>query len=75
MNFVGSLVFNFIGGCVRYIYGTTWRTIFHKNKFSFREYINGPNESEDYFDKTAHNFINRIVGILTITIILCWIIF
>jgi len=62
-----------VGGCVRYVYGTTWRTLLNKKKFTFDEYINGSKKSEDYFDQTGHRFVNGIVGLVTIVII-CWII-
>ena len=63
------LVLNFVGGTIRWIYGSLWRTIFNKPKFTFNEYLYGPKKSEDYFDKTAHKFNNIIIGLIAIGII------
>lgn len=71
--FIGNIIFNFIGGTVRYIFGMIWRTILKKKKFSFKEYIYGPKNPEDYFDENGHTFVNGIVGFVTLMII-CWII-
>jgi hypothetical protein len=30
MPFIGNFIFDFIGGTVRYIYGTAWRTLLKK---------------------------------------------
>jgi len=73
MHFMGSLILNFIGGTVRYVYGTVWRTLLKKRKFTFDEYINGPKKSQDFFDQTGHGLVNGIVGIISLSII-CWII-
>ena len=61
---LGYLIFNYIGGTLRWIYGTTWRTIFNKPKFTYKEYIFGPKDSDDHFDIHAHQFNNRIIAII-----------
>ena len=38
----GRFIFNVIGATVRWIYGTVWRTIFRKKKFTYKEYLYGP---------------------------------
>ena len=58
----GGEIFNFIGAVVRWIYGMTWRTIARKKKYTFMEYLRGPNNSDDWFDLTGHEFVNRLVG-------------
>lgn len=67
MNFfqiiIGRYIFNYIGGTVRWIYGSIWRTIFNKPKFTYNEYINGPKNLKDHFDEYGHQFNNRLVGI------------
>lgn len=55
-------LFNFIGACLRWIYGTTWRTIANKPKFTFKEYLNGPKKSSDYYDQMAHGQNNIWIG-------------
>ena len=70
----GAIIFNFIGGTVRWIYGTIWRTIANKPKYKFSEYINGIENSNDIFDKLEQNFANKIIGMLTV-VIHCFIVF
>lgn len=61
---------NYIGGTIRYIYGTIWRTIFHKPKFTYKEYINGP-KRKNYYDEMGHEFNNRIIAFIVLGIIVC----
>ncbi len=76
VEFIWDIILNFIGGSVRWIYGTIWRTIARQPKYKFHEYINGIKKSNDWFDETGHFFVNNIVGILTIiAIIICLICF
>tara|TARA_R110002167_G_scaffold365738_1_gene591218 strand:- start:4188 stop:4433 length:246 start_codon:yes stop_codon:yes gene_type:complete len=67
---IGKYILNNIGGSLRWIYGTIMRTILKKPKYTFKEYIYGPKNSEDYFDKNGHGFNNRIIGILFIVIVI-----
>ncbi len=66
MPFFGQLIFgpilNFIGGSLRWVYGTIWRTLFKRPKFTFKEYLYGPKNSEDWFDQTGHGLANIIVA-------------
>ena len=64
---IGSIL-NFIGGSIRWVYGTIWRTIFNKPKFKFREYIDGPDDSK-YFDM-AHGFGNIFFEVIFFLIII-----
>lgn len=66
--FWGGIIFNFIGALARWIYGTIWRTIANRKKFSFREYLNGPEDSDDWFDFTGHQFVNKLVGMSVLTL-------
>lgn len=59
------LIVNVIGGTLRWIYGSVWRTIFNKPKFTFKEYLWGPKKSKDYYDK-HHLFNNGFVAIIFI---------
>ena len=64
--YLGRIVANYVGASVRWAYGTVWRTIFNKPKYTYSEYVNGPNDSDDHFDEVGHQFNNRIIGIITI---------
>ena len=57
----GRFILNYIGGTIRYIYGTIWRTILDKPKFTYKEYIYGP-KKPDYYDKMGHEFNNRMIA-------------
>lgn len=70
---IGGIIFDYVGAVVRWIYGTVWRTIANRPKYKFSEYLNGPENSDDWFDMTGHNFVNRVIGMITIVSI-CWII-
>jgi hypothetical protein len=66
----GRFILNYIGGTLRYIYGTIWRTIFNRPKFTYKEYINGP-KRKNYYDEMGHEFSNRIIAFIVIGIIVC----
>jgi hypothetical protein len=55
-------IFNYIGAPVRWLFG-------NKSDFSFSDYLNGPKNSNDNFDEIAHKFNNRIIGFITLSII------
>lgn len=61
-------ILNYIGGTVRWIYGTIWRTILNRPKFKFSEYIDGPEKPIDSFDN-FHGCVNHMVGIIVIGLI------
>lgn len=63
------LIINTIGGTVRWIYGSIWRTIFKKPKFSFKEYLYGSKKSKDHWDN-YHSMNNGVVGFVFIAIII-----
>ncbi len=64
-----EVIFNFIGAVVRWIFGSIYRTLFKKPKFTFKEYLSGPKKA-GWFDEQAHGTNNVIVGVVfTIAII------
>ena len=67
---LGGIIFGYTGAFVRFIFGTIWRTILKKKKFSLIEYINCPLDTEDeFFDTHGTTLINKVVGIIFIVII------
>jgi hypothetical protein len=58
-----GLVLTFVGGTIRYVYGTIWRTLFNKRKYTFNEYMNGPDRAS-WYDTSGHGFVNYVIGIL-----------
>lgn len=69
----GAIIFNYIGGVVRWILGSIWRSIVNKPKYEFDEYINGINNSDDIFDTAGHELVNKIIGCITL-VLFCWLI-
>jgi hypothetical protein len=67
--FTGRFLLNYIGGTLRFIYGITWRTIFNKPKFTYKEYIYG-SKKKNYYDKNGHEFNNRMIAFIFIMIII-----
>ncbi|MGR3810388.1 hypothetical protein [Jiulongibacter sp. NS-SX5] len=59
----GKAIFNFIGGTIRWICGSIWRTLLRRPKFNFREYIDGPKNTNDHFDEHGHQINNVVIGI------------
>ena len=74
MNLLSGFLFMRLGGFVRFIYGTTIRKFGLSDSpyYSLKEYIHGSERPEDeHWDKGgAHEFINRVVGVISATIIL-----
>ena len=68
---IGSGLLNFIGAVVRWLYGTIWRSIAGRDKFTFNEYLNGPKDGDAIFDTMEHEFVNKIVGMITL-MLLCF---
>ncbi len=64
----------FIGATIRWLYGSVWRTVFQRKKYTFNEYLNGPNDSEDWYDKRGHRMVNIWIAIAAITLVLSLII-
>ena len=65
-----GIVLDYFGAIIRWLYGTIWRTIANKPKFKFSEYINGPENSDDWFDFAGHSIINRVIGMITLLFII-----
>ena len=59
-------ILNITGATARWIYGSIWRTIFKKSKYSYSEYLKGPKDSTNYYDKQGHRFNNKLIGIIII---------
>jgi hypothetical protein len=67
---IGRFILNYIGGTIRYLYGTIWRIIFNKPKFTYKEYINRP-KRKNYYDEMGHEFNNHIIAFIVLGIIIC----
>jgi hypothetical protein len=65
LNYFGGKILNKIGGTFRWMLGS----ISSKNKFTFKDYIYGPKNSDDYFDQMGHQFNNKWIGLFIIIII------
>ena len=66
---IGGEIFNFFGALARWLYGTIWRTIARKKKYSFMEYLRGPKHSDGFYDDFGHELVNRFVGLIVIILL------
>lgn len=63
-----STILNLIGGTLRFIYGTIWRTIFNKPKFTYKQYIYGV-KSKDFWEG-MHQENNKWIGVIFVPLII-----
>lgn len=65
---IGQFILIYIGGTLRYMYGTVWRTIFKKPTCTYKEYINGPKKGKNWYDEVhqQNNILIAFVFIMTI---------
>ncbi len=67
---IARAILNYTGGTLRWIYGSIWRNVFKKPKYTYAEYIHGPKNSSDYFDRFGHTFNNMIIALIFLGIII-----
>ena len=67
----GKFILIYLGGILRYLYGTIWRTIFNKPKYTFKEYIYGPKKGKNWYDEShqQNNVLIAFIFIMTIIFI------
>ena len=65
---ISDHLLNYVGGTVRYVFGTAYRIIFSMKTYTFRECLNGPNEKGlDYIPiNSSHKRSNAFVGLIFI---------
>lgn len=74
--FLGRLVghgLQWLGGAVRYLYGTVIRDLklTKRQRYTFKEYVNGPDQPNDVvFDTIGHRFNNRLLGLVIAGVLL-----
>ncbi len=70
---IGGIILQWIGGTVRFGYGTAtrWLGLTKRRSFTHREYVHGPDEPDDVvFDTIGHRFNNRLFGLLVLGLFL-----
>ena len=70
---IGGTILQWIGGTVRYAYGTLIRRLglTKRRSYTYGEYVHGPDEPEDVvFDTIGHRFTNRLMGLLVLGLFL-----
>jgi len=71
MRWIIQHTINFIGASSRWLYGTIWRSISGKKNYSFKEYLWGPKDSDDWHDEEmVHTLNNRILGIIVLFLVI-----
>ena len=66
---ITHLILNSVGGTIRWVYGSIWRTIFKQPKYEYKEYLHGPKHSKDHWDQHQH-FTNGIIGFIFLAVII-----
>ena len=64
-----QVVINYIGAAIRWVFESIWRRLANKEMFTFEQYLNGPNESEDLPAATRHRFTNFMVAAISILLV------
>ena len=67
---LGSIIFNFFGACTRWTYGQIRRMLVGGPKYTFREYLHGPDNGDEIIDTFGHELITNIIGAITILVII-----
>ena len=67
--FYGGYIFEFVGAVLRWVFGSIIRIVFNRKRFRFREYLYGPEDSDEWFDTVGHEFVNRLIGAGSIVLI------
>lgn len=71
MEIIGEFIFYFllngIGGTIRWVFGSLWSTLFNKPKYTFKEYIYGP-ENANHYD-SVHTFVNGLIAVVFIVVL------
>lgn len=61
---------NFVGGSIRWLWGQIRFYLFGGKKYLFREYFNGPEDSDDEIvDRMGHTLINRVLGLIVVMLL------
>jgi hypothetical protein len=71
---LGSYITNFIGGCCRWAWGQIRLKLFGGPKFTFNEYLNGPNNGDEIIDTYGHGCINHVIGIVVLMILIVYVV-
>lgn len=69
MHFFGSEILNFLGGSIRWFFGTIYSSLFNKKGFTYREYLYGENKLNDDYSKLEHEFANKAIALIFFFII------
>ena len=71
---IGSFIYNFFGACTRWTYGQIRRMIVGGPKYTFKEYLNGPDNGDEIIDTFGHGLINNVVGFIALFTIIYFVI-
>ena len=65
---IGGIILNYLGGFLRFLFGTIYRRMFGMKTYTFKECLNGPpEEGINYISQNnEHRRDNEFIGILFI---------
>jgi hypothetical protein len=67
VNNIGKITLVYIGGTIRFVFGTLWNIILKNPNNTYMEYIQGKNNKDT--EEIEISFINRIIGFIFLFII------
>jgi hypothetical protein len=70
MDLFFSDMVNLIGGSIKWFFGTIFRLLFNLKKFTFHEYLYGPKNLNNDYNKMEHEFANKIIAFIFFFIVI-----
>jgi len=64
MDFFGNEILNYIGGSIRWFFGTIYSKLMKKEKFSYHEYLYGQEKINNDYNKLEHEFANKVIAFI-----------
>ena len=64
---IGKIILEYIGGTIRFVFGSLWNKILQHPNNTYMEYINGKKNKDN--EEIEISFINRIIGFIFLFII------
>lgn len=70
MDIIGGEILNFVGGSIRWFFGTIYSILFNKKRFTFNEYLYGENIKNNDYEKLEHSLANKVAAFIFFFVII-----
>lgn len=64
MDLIGGEILNYIGGTIRWFFGTIHRKLIKKENFSYHEYLYGEDKLNNDHYKLEHELANKLIAFI-----------